>query len=245
MGADVGTASADIGLPGRMVRVLYAPGETFEAVSQRHGWLDWFAPALVTALVATASLQATMPLLAKAQQEAMAKAVAGSHLTAQQQEQQREMMAKMSGVSHVAALVMAPLSTFAMVFIFGGVMLAIGRFILGGELVFGQALAVAGYTSLISVVQAAVMTPLRQAKGTMMATLGPGLLLPDGMLTSFTGRLANAVDVFVLWQVGVAAVGLAILSRCATGKALVCLLVVWALVVLAGAFVGGRFMPGA
>lgn len=244
MGADVGTESGGIGLPGRMVRVLYAPGETFEAVSQRHGWLDWFAPALVTALVATASVQATMPLLVKAQQEALAKVAHSSALTPQQQEQQQQMLAKMSGVSHVAALVMAPLSTFAIVFILGGVMLAIGRFVLGGEPVYGQTLAVAGYTSLIGVVQTAVMTPLRQAKGAMIMTLGPGLLLPDGTLTSFAGRLANAVDVFVLWQVGVAAVGLAIVSRAATGKALACLLVVWALVVLASAFLG-RFMPGA
>lgn len=244
MAPDDEDATAGIGLLGRMLRVFYAPGETFEAVQQRCGRRDWFVPALIAAAVATAAVQVSMPLIAKVQQEAAAKAMAGQQLTPEQQAQQREMLAKMSGVSQVAALVMTPVSTFALLFIGGGVLLAIGRFALGGEPSYGQCLAVAGYTSLIGVLQAAVMTPLRQAKGSMVTTLGPGLLLPDGMLSSFAGRLANAVDVFVLWQVGVAAIGLGIISRAATGKALAWLLVVWAAVIAAGAALGGRFLPG-
>ena len=34
----------DVGLVGRMLRVFYAPAETFEAVQRDHSHLDWFVP---------------------------------------------------------------------------------------------------------------------------------------------------------------------------------------------------------
>lgn len=245
MEADSGASGAGIGLVGRMVRVLYAPGETFTAVQQRCSRLDWFAPALLTALVATAGVQISMPLVVKAQQEAVAKVQADSRLSAEQQAQQRQLMAKMSGLTRAAVLASTPVMTFAMVFIAGAVLLAVGRFALGGEVAYGQMLAVAGYASLIGVVQTAWMTPLRQFKGTMVLTLGPGLLLKEPMLSStFAGRWIGAIDVFVLWQVGVAAVGLAVLSRASFGKALACLLVLWALFLAGVALLGGLFGGG-
>ena len=45
----------DIGLVGRMVRVFYAPSETFEAVRRQSSWLDWFVPVLLVTLLSLVS----------------------------------------------------------------------------------------------------------------------------------------------------------------------------------------------
>ena len=45
----------DIGLAGRMVGVLYAPSETFEAVRRQSSWLDWFVPVLLVTLLSLVS----------------------------------------------------------------------------------------------------------------------------------------------------------------------------------------------
>ena len=244
MEASNGIQEPEIGLVGRMIRVFYAPAETYEAVQRGHTWLDWFVPVLLVAAAAAVSTQLTMPLLVDMQAKAMEEQLGSNpNLTPEQKAQQREMMGKMSGAMGTVTVVMAPLSSFAMLFIFAGVYLLIGRFVLGGDVTYGQMLAVHAYASLITILQLIVLTPIRQAKGTMILALGPGLLLGEEMAGTFVGDMINAIDIFVLWQIGVAAVGLAVLSRAAMGKALTSLLVLWVLYLLAAGAFGG-FMPG-
>ena len=56
------TQSPQPGLIGRMIRVFYAPRETFEAVAASRTAIDWVAPAAVSAIVAFAAAVAIMPL---------------------------------------------------------------------------------------------------------------------------------------------------------------------------------------
>jgi hypothetical protein len=219
----------DLSLVNRMIRVFTSPSETFEAVSLRHGWLDWFVPTLLVAVVSLGAIQMAMPFILQAQQDAMEERMAQNpNITPEQ----REAMSSMGGITGTITLVMVPLMIFIMLFLAALIFLLVSKFILGGDVTYGQMLAVAGYSYLIIILQAIVMTPLRLAKETMLMTFGPGILLSEEMLDTFFGKLLNAVDIFVLWQTCVAAIGLAILSRASTQKAVVTLLVLWLIWIL-------------
>lgn len=228
----------DLGLVGRMIRVFTAPSETFEAVSQRCGWLDWFVPTLLVALVSLGATQMAMPLIQQAQQEAIQERMAENpDISAEQ----REAMGKMAGVTQVATLVMVPIMAFVMLFVVSLVFLLVSKLILGGDVTYGQMLAVAAYSYLITILQMIVITSLRLAKETMMLAIGPGILLPEEMLETFVGKLLNAVDIFVLWQTCVAAIGLAVLSRASAQKALITMLILWLVWILIMSQVVGKF----
>lgn len=240
---DTPPATDDVGLLGRMLRTFYAPAETFEAVQRRHSHMDWLVPVLLAAIVATGTQYMNLPIQQKMQAKAVAEMSAGKNMTDEQIAQQRAVMEKMSGFSSVASLVGVPVVTFIMVFIFSGVLLLIARFGLGGDVSYGQMLAVEGYSMLISVPQNIILTPIREARETLMVTLGPGLLLGEEMGATFIGRVIGGIDIFQLWQIVVIAIGLSILARAAFGKTLGMLLAVWAVFLAGGAALGG-LIPG-
>jgi hypothetical protein len=219
----------EIDLVGRMTRLFTAPAETFEAVRIRRSWHDWVIPTLLTAVVATVCAQITMPLLVEQQQEAVEKQMRANEatMTKAQIEQQREIMEMTEGVTGPITLIMTPVSVFIMVFVISGLVLLVGRFIMGGELTYGQVLACEGYISLILVLQAAVLTPIRVAKESVLIMLGPALFFDNDALTGVVGRMLAMVDIFVLWQVVLGAVALTVLTRGSFGKALGSMLGLW------------------
>ena len=237
------STTADLGLVGRMLNTFLAPADTFEAVQRSHSKADWLVPALIAAIVSAGSMWLALPVQQKMQAEAVEKVMARQNLTPEQQAQQREMMEKMAGVSSISSIAAPPVMVFAMVFIAAGVLLLVGRLALGGEVTYGKTLALAGYVTLISVPHNIVLTPIRLARETLMVTLGPGLLLDAETLGTFLGRFINGIDIFVVWQVVVTAIGLSILTRAAFGKTLGVLLVLWVLVLAASAGLTG-LTPG-
>ena len=98
------------------------------------------------------------------------------------------------------------------------------------------------YASLVKVVQTIVTVPLLMATGSLVV-IGPGLLLSEEMLATFAGRVLAGVEVFMLWQVLVMAVGTGVMAGCSTRKALVPLLILWAVWIVVQAGLGG--LPGA
>jgi hypothetical protein len=152
-------------------------------------------------------------------------------------------MEKMAGLTGVMTMVSTPITMFIMALIFGAIYLLIGRLVLGGELAYTQMLCIHAYTSLITILQLIVLTPLRQAKDEMIVALGPGLLLSDEMLETFVGKMISLVDIFMLWEIAVAAVGLSVLAKAPFGKALTPLLVLWVLYLIGAAALSG-LIPG-
>lgn len=227
----------DIGLVGRMVRVFYAPGETFEAVGQRTTWLDWFVPTLLVVLFTLVTIQLTMPLILQAQSEVLQE-----QLKTLPEAQRQQMLAQMQGVtsiSSISTVVVTPISVFVMLFISGGVLLLIARYVLEGKVQYGQMLAVWGYASLVGIIGVLVRTPLMLAKDTAAVYTGLGVFVPDEMAKTFLGRLLAGMDLFSFWQFCLIGIGLATLTGVSTRRGLVPVLLLWALWILVQASLGG------
>lgn len=224
----------DIGLVGRMIRVFTAPSETFEAVGQRCSWVDWFVPVVLVIVLVMVSMQITMPVLQQTQQEVLQE-----RLKDMPEDQRQQAMAIAQTTGTIGMMVGVPVFSFVVLFIAGGVLLLVARYGLGGEVKYGQMLAVWGYSSLIGVIAVIVRTPLTLAKETALIHTGLGMFLSEEMLQTFFGRFLAGVDFFLLWQIIVASIGLATLSRASTGKPLVILLILWAVWLVIQAALGG------
>lgn len=227
----------DISLVGRMVRVFYAPGETFEAVGQRTTWLDWFVPTLLFLLFTLAAVQLTMPLILQAQSEVLQEQL--KNLPEAQRQQMLAQMQGMQGMTRISTMVGAPISVFVMLFISGGVLLLIARYVLEGKGQYGQMLAVWGYASLVGIIGVLVRTPLMLAKDTVGVHTGLGVFVPDEMAKTFLGRLLAGVDLFGFWQFCLVGIGLATLTGVSTRRGLVPVLLLWVLWILVQASLGG------
>ena len=227
----------DIGLVGRMVRVFYAPSETFEAVYRQNSWLDWFVPVLLVALLSLAMVYITMPIIMQTQAEQAQERLQDRP---EMSEEQLEMVEKMQGVGKVVGLVAAPIGAFVALFVIGAVLLLLAKVILRADATYGQMLAVAGYASLISILSMIVRVPLMLAKETATIHMGPGVFVSEAMGKTFLGRLLAGIDLFSFWQVCIMGIGIAVIGgNLSKKKAIGSMLVVWAVWILVKAGLGG------
>lgn len=219
------------GVAGRMIRTFTAPGETFASVRERMTLQDWLAPTIVVMVaglvVGMMALPAVMDPTSGVMQEEYGE----------MSEEQRAVMEQMAEAAPAMGLVLIPIGTFLWLFAAGGVLLLLANPILGGEATYGQMLAVTAYASLAKLAQTIVIIPILLSTGSLVI-IGPGLLLSEEMLATFAGRLLAGFEIFTLWQILLMAVGTGVMAGCSTRRALVPLLILWAVVIVVQAGLG-------
>ncbi len=234
------TQSPQIGLIGRMIRVFYAPRETFEDAAASRTAIDWVAPAAVSAIVALAAAVAIVPLAMEEGARVMQEQMQGQELS----DEQREMMEKMTGAGQTFGIVVAPAGSFVVLFVSALVLLGAAR-IAGADVGYSGMLTVSAYSSLVQALKGIIVTPLMLSKKSMVVHTGLGLLLPGEMMNTFAGRFLAGIEIFMLWQVVIVAVGISALGRVDTRKALVPVVVLWLIWLLIAASLGGLQQMGA
>ena len=207
---EVGHAE-EMGLGKRMVGVFVSPGATFESIRSRVGHADWLVPLIIIAIVTVVTVYMTAPIIQKMNMEQMQTSMG----------QDEQVMEKMQTIGNVAALVGAPVGIAAMLFVTSLVLLALARFILGGETTYKHVLAVTSLSSLVGIPAAIVTVPLMLAKESVYVQVGFGLLLPDSMAETFLARLLFNLNFFSIWQYALVGMGLGIVSGISTKKAVI------------------------
>ena len=232
------TDAPEIGLLGRMLRLFYAPGETFASLARKQSKADWLVPVIITAIVAVVVAQQIMPFAMKAGMAQMEEQLRDMPAA------QREMVEKMMALSQEASvmgmvgMVTAAIVPFVMIFVLGGILLLLAK-LMGGEGTYGQMLAVYAYGSLIGVVKAIVVTPLMVSRETIVIQIGLGVLFSDELLHTFAGRFLSMFELFTVWQAMVTAMGLAIVGKIAMGKAFAGVFALVVVVIATGAAAAG------
>ena len=201
---------AEMSVVGRILRVFYAPSETFEAVAEQRSAADWLVPTIVVAMVVFFSTYVTSPIYVAETMEQM-----------QQQQMPAEQSDEMEGTVGailISTLIAAPIMMFVMLFIGAAIYLLVGK-LLGGLLGYGHCLALVAYTSLIAILQHIVKVPLVLAKETMNVQIGLGMFLSEEAQKSFGGALLSSIDPFVVWMVVIAGLGLSIVGQIERSRA--------------------------
>lgn len=194
---------AEVSVVGRIVRVFYAPSATFEAVAEQRSAADWLLPTIIVAVVIFVSTYLTSPIYVA---ETMEQVPADQRVPGT------------GDAMRISGLIAAPVMTFVTLFIGAAIYLLVGK-LLGGLLGYGQCLAIVAYTSLISIPQHIVKTPLVLANETMKVQIGLGMFLSEEAQKSFAGALLSFIDPFVVWMVVVAGLGLSIVGQVERGRA--------------------------
>ena len=195
---------AEMSVVGRMLRVFYAPSETFEAVAEQRSAADWLVPTFIVAAVVFFSTYLTSPIYVA---EAM------EHIPAEQPNVEGT-----GDAIRISGLIAAPVMTFVMLFIGAAIYLLVGK-LLGGLLGYGHCLALVAYTSLIAILQHIVKTPLVLANETMDVQMGLGMFLAEEARQSFGGHLLSLIDPFVVWMIVIAGLGLSIVGQIERSRA--------------------------
>ena len=220
---------AELNVVDRIVRVFYAPSETFEAVSEQRSAADWLLPTLLVAVAIFISTYLSIYAT-----EAM------EQIWEQIREQTPAEQPSVEGTGdaiRTSALVAAPIMAFVTLFIGAAIYLLVGK-LLGGLLSYGQCLPIVAYTSLIAILQHIVKTPLVLATGTMDVQVGLGMFLAEEARRSFGGHLLSLIDPFVVWMVVVAGLGLSIVGQIERNRAYAGVAAITLIFLSIGAFFG-------
>lgn len=208
---------AEMSVVNRILRVFYAPSETFEAVAEQRSAADWLVPTALVAVVIFVSTYLTMPIY---------------------METMEQMPAEMEGTGdamRTGGLIAAPVMTFVMLFIGAAIYLLVGK-LLGGLLGYGHCLPIVAYTSLISIIQHIVRTPLALANETGDVQMGLGMFLSEEARKSFAGALLSPIDPFIVWMVVVAGLGLSIVGQIERSRAFAGIAAITLIFLAIGAF---------
>jgi hypothetical protein len=216
---------AEMSVVGRMLRVFYAPSETFEAVSEQRSAADWLVPTALVAAVVTVAALLVLPIVTEVGQEAM------------------QLQGK--GAAQMATLIATPITMFIYLLITAALFLVLGK-LLGGLLSYGQALAIMAYAGLVTLPQQGIATLLISAKKTPEVQMGLGLFLSEEALQSFGGRFLASIDPFLVWWTVLVGLGLSIVGKLDRNRAYIGAIVL-SLIWIAGfagfASLGAAFAP--
>ena len=201
-------SQAEMSVAGRILRVFYAPSETFEAVAEQRSAADWLVPTIIVAMVVFFSTYVTSPIYMAETMEQMQ----------QTPTEQSDAMEGTADAILISTLIAAPVMTFVMLFIGAAIYLLVGK-LLGGLLGYSQCLAIVAYTSLIAILQHIVKAPLVLAKETMNVQIGLGMFLSEEARQNFGGALLSSIDPFIVWMVVIAGLGLSIVGQIERSRA--------------------------
>lgn len=225
-------AQASLDLTGRLLRVFYAPRQSFAALGEDPDWLDWFVPVLVVCLVGAASHFLTRDIvydpeaqLIKDQLQSLSEEKRQGYLSDLAQAREKGWMWVVAG-------------TFSSLVLVGGILWLLARFVFTSEVSYRSLLVVKGYASLIIAVEWGMRTLLILVWQIPVVQTGPGFLVPETLVRSFAGQTLLAVSFFDLWQAVVLGLGLAAVARVPAKKAVFAVLALWLFFVMSMGMLG-------
>lgn len=232
---EAGAGRAPASLGARFFGIITAPRATYESVVAHPRWFGMLAlTAIAMALLVGGFLSTEVG------REAWIEASANSPFSGPPGEERDEAMRRMSAFAgYMAAgsmLVMMPLVAAAI----GGLIFAVFNAALGGDASFRQVFAVVVHAGPIGFLAQLFTIPLNYARGTMASATNLGVLT-SGFLdeASVAGRMLGMIDFFVIWQLIVLSMGLAVLYRRRTQPIATALLLVYFVIVVVIAFARG------
>jgi hypothetical protein len=146
-----------------------------------------------------------------------------------------EKMAPYVGYGTIAFFLIAgPL----MLAVISGILFAIFNAALGGDASFKQVFTVAVHAGPIGLLAQLFTVPLNYMRGSMSSATNLGVLTQSMVDdSSFIAKLLSMIDIFIIWQLFVLAIGLAVLYRRRTQPIATSLFVVYAVIAVIVAFV--------
>lgn len=214
----------------RFIGIITAPRATFASVVAHPKWFGMYL--LTTIIIA---IFAALPMTTEAgKQAALDQQVSATEAFGIEvsDEAYEAMRARMAIAPYTTA---GSVIAFSIVvsLILAGILWAIFNAAMGGDATYKQILAVLIHAGVISALGQLFTGPINYFRGAVTSATSLGALLPMFDDRSFLGRLAGAVDIFIIWWVIVLSIGLAVLYRRKTQPIAITLFAIYACIALA------------
>ena len=217
----------------RFIGIITAPRATYESVVAHPKWLGMYV--LTAVLIA---FGAALPMTTDAgKQAAVDQQVAALEGFGMQVPD--EQYAAMHKGTAILPYTTAASVVFGMIvgyLVMAGILFAIFNAAMGGDASYKKVLTVLVHSAVISAVSAVFAGPLNYFRGAVTSPTSLGALLPMLDDTSFAGKLAGMIDIFMIWGTIVLAIGLAVLYRRKTQPIAITLLSIYAIVAVIFAY---------
>ena len=229
-----GAAPAPKSLVARFIGIITSPRETYEAVVAHPKWFGMLAVVAIGMGLLFGGF-----LFTKTGQDAWLEAAINSPFSRGVNEQQIQGMQRIAPfVGYVAVvqfLIVLPLASV----IIAGILYAVFNVAMGGTATFKQVFAVVVHGGPIGILSALFTVPMNYSRGTMSSATNLGVFVPMLSEQSFVAHFLGVIDIFIVWQLIVVSIGLAVLYRRRTQPIATALLVVYAIIALIVAVVRG------
>ncbi|SRR6266487_5789466 len=227
-----GASPAPKSLVARVIGIITAPRATYESVVAHPKWFGMLALCAVGLGVLIGGF-----LMTKVGQDAWLDAALNSPFSGQVSDQQIQAMEKMAPyVGYGTVVYMLVLIPIFMA-ILSGILYAVFNAAMGGNATFKQVFTVVVHAGPIGLLSQLFTVPLNYFRGTMTSATTLAVLLPMLPDKSFAARLLGMIDLFLIWQLIVLSIGLAVLYRRRTQPIATALLVVYFVIAVIVAFV--------
>ena len=222
------------GLVLRLAGVLLTPRRTFGDVVRQPKWLG----ALTVVTVAMAGGGAWLTSTELGQQMLLEEIVSqaesfGGTMTDEQYDQLAGNLENLTYFTAGGTIVSIPLVTL----IITSAVWTACYVLLGARAPFRAMYAVVVHVGAVSLVQQLFVVPLNYARGVMSSPTTLAAFLPMLDPGSFLARLLGAIDLFVIWQLMVLAIGVAVLCGKPTGPIVTIFYTLYAVIAVVIAFV--------
>ena len=221
----------DPGLLFRLVGVLFSPRRTVSAIVQHPRSLG----AMVAVVVVVGGANGALMSTARGQQMMLEQAVAGMEsfgITVSD-----DMYAQISQGSDFAVYTSAAgaaVSISVLVLALTGVVWMLGWVVAGAGAKFKVLYAVVAHVGAVSIVQQLFVVPLNYVRGAMNSPSTLAVFFPMLEEGTFTQRTLGLVDVFIIWQLFVLSIGVAVLYRRRTRPIATTFYVLYAVIAVGG-----------
>ncbi|HET7221065.1 MAG TPA: YIP1 family protein [Vicinamibacterales bacterium] len=234
-GADASTAP--LSLLSRLIGVITAPKATFQAIVAQPRWLGM----LVLLCVLSAALVGGFLLTSVGQEAWLDAARQGGPFGREVTDQQLEGMRRIAPFVGYGTMLGIVCFVPILYLVVSAVLFAVFNAGMGGNATFKQLITVVVHSGVIGLLGQLFTVPMNYARGVMTSATNLAVLVPGIAETSFIGRLLGAIDIFLIWQLIVLAIGLAVLYRRRTQPIATTLFVIYGIIALLIATVRSSF----
>ena len=213
----------------RFIGIITSPRSTFASVVAHP---KWFGMYLLTAVII--AFGAALPMTTDAGKQAVLdQQVSGMEAFGMQvSDEMYEQLRQRTSTAPYTTAGSVIVGSLIMSLIIAGILWAIFNAAMGGDARYKQILAVLFHAGVISALGQLFTGPINYFRGSVSSATSLGALLPMLDDQSFIGKLAGAIDIFIIWWIIVLAIGLAVLYRRKTQPIAITLFAVYAVIAI-------------
>ena len=204
----------------KVINIFFEPKKVFENLKIKPTWL---VPFLIVIVLAIGSFYYTYPFIMDQQVQ---KIQENERIP---EEQKQAIIETMKEADHppLWQLAMPPVFGLIVLAVVAGILYFVFNVLLGGDSTYRSVLSVYSYSGLVQVASMIVKFPLIMIKGNVNVQTSLALLLSVEAKDTFLYGVLSSFDVFNFWQVILVSMGMGVMYKYSTKKALITVFVLW------------------